>query len=55
MNTLNTLLASGLQTELNYLPADDQAAAIALEAALTADAKAGVDLRVRLIATAVSK
>lgn len=53
--TLNTLVAVGLMTELDYMTADEQARARALEAELVADAKAGVDLRVRLIGEAVSK
>jgi hypothetical protein len=52
--TLNTLLALGTMTELSYLGTDAQAAAIALETALLADAAAGVDLRIRLVGVAVS-
>ncbi len=54
MQTLNTLLALGTMTELSYMPTDAQAAALALETALLADAAAGVDLRIRLISAAVS-
>jgi hypothetical protein len=57
--TMNTLVASGLMTELDYMTADEAARALALETELVADAKAdakaGVDLRVRLIGEAVSK
>lgn len=52
--TLNQLLAAGILTELNYMPADEATAARALEAELLADATAGVDLRARLVAAAVS-
>ena len=52
---LNTLVAAGLMTELDYMTADEAERALALEAELVADAKAGVDLRVRLIGEAVSK
>ncbi len=55
MQTLNTLLAQGTKTELSYMSADGQAAALALEAELLADAHAGVDLRIRLIGAAVSQ
>lgn len=54
MQTLNTLVASGLMTELDYMTADQAEAAIALEAELLADAAAGVDLRIRLVGAAVS-
>jgi len=53
--TLNTLVAAGLMTELDYMTADEAASALALETELVEDAKAGVDLRVRLIGEAVSK
>ena len=53
--TMNTLVAAGLMTELEYMAADEAARALALEAELVADAKAGVDFRVRLIGEAVSK
>lgn len=52
---LNTLVAACLMTELDYMTADEAARALALETELVADAKAGVDLRVRLIGEAVSK
>lgn len=52
--TLNQLLAHGLLTELDYMTADEAEAATALEAELTADAQAGVDLRIRLVGAAVS-
>ncbi len=52
--TLNQLLAAGLLTELSHLDADAAEVARALEAELIADAQAGVDLRIRLIGTAVS-
>lgn len=54
MATLNTLLASGLMTELSYLTPEAAERAIALEAELLADAAAGVDLRIRLVGAAVS-
>ncbi len=53
--SMNTLLALGMMTELSYMSADDQAAALALEAELLADAHAGVDLRIRLVGAAVSQ
>ncbi len=51
---------AGLSTELDYegdfvMSADEQAAARALEAELIADAQAGVDLRIRLIADVCSR
>ncbi len=55
MQTLNTLIALGTMTELSYMTTDAQAAAIALETALLADAAAGVDLRIRLVGVAVSQ
>lgn len=48
--TMGGLVFKGLSTELDYLPEAEAAAARALEAELIADAKAGVDLRIRLIA-----
>lgn len=53
--TMNTLVAQGLMTELDYMTADEAEQALALEAELMLDAAAGVDLRVRLIGEAVSK
>jgi hypothetical protein len=53
--TLNTLVAAGLMTELDYMTSDEAARALALETELVADAKAGVDLRARLIGEAVSQ
>jgi hypothetical protein len=53
--TLAGLFLAGASTELSYLTADQADAARALEAELTADAAAGVDLRVRLIGRAVSQ
>ena len=53
-NSLNTLLAAGMLTELDYMTADEAEAAAALEAELILDAQAGVDLRARLIGVAVS-
>lgn len=53
--TLSQLLATGVLTELSYMSADEQLAAQALEAELIQDAKAGVDVRVRLIGAAVSQ
>jgi hypothetical protein len=53
-NEMNTLLAAGHLTELSYMSPDDAARAIALEAELLADAKAGVDLRIRLIGASIS-
>lgn len=50
--TMGGLVFKGLSTELDYLPEAEAAAARALEAELIADAKAGVDLRIRLIAAA---
>jgi hypothetical protein len=50
-----TLILKGLMTELNYMTADQEAAALALEVELLADADAGVDLRIRLIGVAASK
>jgi hypothetical protein len=54
MNTLNALLAQGIMTELSYMSDEAAETARALEAELIADAKAGVDLRIRLIALACS-
>jgi hypothetical protein len=51
---MNTLLIEGLMTELDYMTADEQAEARALEAELIADAEAGVDLRIRLVGRAAS-
>lgn len=53
-NSLNTLLAAGMLSELDYMTADEAEAAAALEAELILDAQAGVDLRARLIGAAVS-
>lgn len=53
--TLNTMVAAGLMTELSYMTADEAERALALETELMLDAKAGVDLRVRLIGWEVSK
>lgn len=50
--TLGSLFFSGAATELDYLTAEQADAARALETELIADAKAGVDLRIRLIAIA---
>lgn len=50
--TISQILAAGLLTELSYMTAEAQVAAQTLEAELLADAAAGVDLRVRLIAAA---
>lgn len=52
---MNTLIAQGLMTELNYMTAEEAEAAVALEAELLKDAAAGVDLRIRLIGAAVSQ
>ncbi len=51
---MNRLLALGTMTELNYMTTDDAARAIALETELLLDAAAAVDLRIRLVAAAVS-
>lgn len=51
---MNQLLAQGTMTELSYMTTDDAARAISLETELLADAKAGVDLRIRLIGQAAS-
>lgn len=53
--TLNTLVAAGLMTELSHMTSDEAERALALETELMLDAKAGVDLRARLIGEAVSK
>lgn len=50
--TMNTLIAQGIMTELNYLTEEAAETARALEAELLADAAAGVDLRIRLIGAA---
>jgi hypothetical protein len=55
METLNTLVAQGWMTELNYMTEQAAEAARALEAELLKDAKAGVDVRVRLVGVAVSQ
>lgn len=52
---MTSLLAGGLLSELDYMPADAQVRARQLELALLADAAAGVDLRIRLIGSAVSQ
>ncbi len=52
---MNTLVAQGLMTELDYMTADEAEQALALETELLLDAAAGVDLRVRLIGWEVSK
>jgi hypothetical protein len=54
MQTMSTLLAAGHLTELNYMTPEAQATAQALEIELLADAKAGVDLRIRLIGASIS-
>jgi hypothetical protein len=51
---MNTLLAQGIMTELNYLTEEAAETARALETELLADAKAGVDLRIRLIGASIS-
>lgn len=48
--TMGGLVFKGLATELDFMSEAEAAAARALEAELIADAKAGVDLRIRLIA-----
>lgn len=53
--TLGGLVFKGLSTELSYLTADEAEAARTLEAELIADAQAGVDLRIRLIAVNCSR
>lgn len=52
---MNALIATGLMTELSYMTTEEQETAVSLEAELLADAKAGVDLRIRLIGAEVSK
>jgi hypothetical protein len=51
---MNTLLAQGIMTELSYLTEEAAETARALETELLADAKAGVDLRIRLIGASIS-
>ncbi len=53
--TLGGLMMAGMSTELDYLTTDEQATARALEAELIADAQAGVDIRIRLIADVCSR
>lgn len=53
-DTLGGLVFKGLATELDYLTVDQGQAARELEAELIADARAGVDLRIRLIGAACS-
>lgn len=53
--TLGCLVFKGLSTELSYLTTDEAEAARTLEAELIADAQAGVDLRIRLIAVNCSR
>lgn len=53
-DTLAARFIAGASTELSYLTADQVDAARALENELLADAAAGVDLRIRLVARAVS-
>lgn len=50
--TLGGLVFKGLATELDFMSEAEAQAARELEAELLADAKAGVDLRIRLIAAA---
>lgn len=54
-DTLAARYLAGRSTELSYMTADQAAAAQDLEAELTLDAQAGVDLRVRLVGRAVSQ
>lgn len=54
MANLGELVLMGMATELDYLDTDAAETALALEAELLLDAAAGVDLRIRLIGTAVS-
>lgn len=53
-DTLGGLVFEGLASELDYLTVDQAQAARELEAELIADARAGVDLRIRLIGAACS-
>jgi hypothetical protein len=48
--TLGSLFLAGATTELSYMTDAQADAARALEAELLADAAAGVDLRIRLVA-----
>jgi hypothetical protein len=52
---MNTLVAQGFMTELSYMTPEAAETARALEAELTRDAAAGVDLRIRLVGAAVSQ
>ncbi len=53
--TLGGLVLAGLASELDYMTGDAADEARALETELLADAAAGVDLRARLVGTAVSQ
>lgn len=53
-DTLGGLVFKGLATELDFMTTDEAQAARELEAELIADARASVDLRIRLIGAACS-
>ena len=52
--TMGGLVFAGLATELDFMNEAEAQAARELEAELIADAKAGVDLRIRLVGAACS-
>lgn len=53
--TMGGLVFAGLATELDFMSEAEAQAARELEAELIADAKAGVDLRIRLIGVNCSR
>lgn len=54
-DTMGGLVFAGLTTELDFMSEAEAQAARELEAELLADAKAGVDLRIRLIGVNCSR
>jgi hypothetical protein len=52
---MNALLVAGMFSELSYMSNEEKEAALALESELLADAKAGVDLRIRVIGALISE